>query len=114
MKLTQQLAPFQLAPVLLAAIAAVAPASPAQSPIPASRPPAIAAPVPAAPAGVIPPDLATAPVMPGSDSSEASAPMDSGPSLFTALQEQLGLRLEPGKGPVGRLVIDHIEHPTEN
>jgi uncharacterized protein (TIGR03435 family) len=60
------------------------------------------------------PDRATAPVMPSSDSGEATAPTDSGPSLFTALQEQLGLRLEPGKGPVGRLVIDHIDRPPEN
>jgi uncharacterized protein (TIGR03435 family) len=36
------------------------------------------------------------------------------PGLFTAIQEQLGLRLEPGKGPVPILVIDHIEHPSEN
>jgi uncharacterized protein (TIGR03435 family) len=36
----------------------------------------------------------------------------SGPSFFTVLREQLGLTLEPAKGPVDVLVIDHIERPT--
>ena len=39
---------------------------------------------------------------------------DAGPSLFTAVQEQLGLRLESAKGPVEVVVIDHVEKPSEN
>ena len=39
---------------------------------------------------------------------------DAGPTLFTAIEEQLGLRLESTKGPVDVLVIDHVERPTEN
>ena len=36
------------------------------------------------------------------------------PSMFAALEEQLGLRLESTKGPVERLAIDHAEKPSEN
>ncbi|MDR3700045.1 MAG: TIGR03435 family protein [Candidatus Sulfopaludibacter sp.] len=45
-----------------------------------------------------------------------SAPSsDSGPTIFAALQEQLGLKLEQKKGPVDRIVIDHIDKaPSEN
>jgi bla regulator protein blaR1 len=37
-----------------------------------------------------------------------------GPSIFAALQEQLGLKLESTKGPVDILMIDHVERPSEN
>jgi uncharacterized protein (TIGR03435 family) len=50
---------------------------------------------------------------------DASTPLQNGdsnalPGLFTAIQDQLGLKLESGKGPVPVLVIDHIEPPSAN
>jgi uncharacterized protein (TIGR03435 family) len=41
-------------------------------------------------------------------------PAATGPSLFTALEEQTGLQLEPRKSPFEFLVIDHVEKPGEN
>lgn len=43
-----------------------------------------------------------------------SSSLDDPPSVFTALQEQLGLKLEPATTAGQMLLIDHIERPTEN
>jgi bla regulator protein BlaR1 len=52
---------------------------------------------------------------PGPPGIDNSPPTDSlGPSISTAVQEQLGLKLESEKGPVEILVIDHVEKPSEN
>jgi uncharacterized protein (TIGR03435 family) len=51
------------------------------------------------------------------DDNELQSPPGSapnGPAIFTAIQEQLGLKLEAGKGPVEIIVIDHIERPSGN
>jgi len=37
-----------------------------------------------------------------------------GESFFTAIEDQMGLKLQPEKAPVEVLAIDHIERPTEN
>lgn len=49
---------------------------------------------------------------PGVDA--ASLPATNGPDIYTALREQLGLKLESRKGPVEVMVIDHIEKPSAN
>lgn len=45
---------------------------------------------------------------------DATADSQPGPSLFTALQEQLGLRLESSKVPSEYLIVDHADMPTSN
>ena len=45
---------------------------------------------------------------------DASAPDGTGPTIFTAMQEQLGLRLEGIRVPVDAFVIDRVERPSEN
>ncbi len=48
------------------------------------------------------------------DGGTGSTSSDTGLSLFTALQEQLGIRLEATKAPVDVIVIDHVEMPSAN
>jgi uncharacterized protein (TIGR03435 family) len=64
------------------------------------------------------PDPGEGPKMPGGPPPGADnappPPESSGPSLFTAIQEQLGLKLEPQKAPMDILVIQHVEKPSEN
>jgi uncharacterized protein (TIGR03435 family) len=54
----------------------------------------------------------SAPAAPGVAGNSSTAP--SGPSLFTAIEEQLGLKLESSRGPLPVLVIDSVQKPSEN
>jgi uncharacterized protein (TIGR03435 family) len=48
------------------------------------------------------------------DDQAATAGDTSGPDFLTAMREQLGLRLEPGRGPVDVLVVDSAEKASAN
>lgn len=50
----------------------------------------------------------------GAMAGDPNSPEPSGPPLFTAIQEQLGLKLEPATDRVQVLVVDHVEEPSGN
>jgi uncharacterized protein (TIGR03435 family) len=60
------------------------------------------------------PDVPTGAPLGGADDRPAPVSDVTGPTIFSALHDQLGLKLESGKGPIEVLVIDHVEKPSAN
>jgi uncharacterized protein (TIGR03435 family) len=58
------------------------------------------------------PDLTQLP--PGANAPQLPPEVEARPDLFTAIQEQLGFKLEPAKTPVEVYVIDKVQKPSEN
>lgn len=56
----------------------------------------------------------TTPALQAASADSATPDNPVGPDIFTALQQQLGLQLEPARGPGVFLVIDHVERPTQD
>jgi uncharacterized protein (TIGR03435 family) len=50
----------------------------------------------------------------GAPASEGVASEPTSPDIFTALEKQLGLKLEPGRGAIRQLIVDHVERPSED
>ena len=61
------------------------------------------------------PDLSQlGPTGPGANAPQLPPEVEARPDLFTAIQEQLGLKLESSKAPVDAYVIDKVQKPSEN
>ena len=60
------------------------------------------------------PAFEVASIRPHDPKSPGATMSQQGPSIFTAMREQLGLKMESAKGPLDTLVIDSVTRPTAN